>query len=95
MLRPIASRGRNATHPDLAYAARVASLAQSVSSPSLLLCRAGGELLRLLAMPIGRYGIGLVLGLLTRVELIRLAGGDTAMLLLWCQQVSIATGGSG
>jgi hypothetical protein len=41
-------------------------------------------------MPIGLYGIGLLLGLLVRIELIRLASGDAVMLLLRCQQVMIA-----
>ena len=43
-------------------------------------------------MPIGLYGIGLLLGLLMRIELIRLADRDTVMmmLLLLCQQIMIA-----
>ena len=41
-------------------------------------------------MPISLYGIGLLLGLLMRIELIRLAGRDAVMMLLRCQQVMIA-----
>jgi hypothetical protein len=42
-------------------------------------------------MPIGLYGISLLLGLLMRIELIRLADRDTVMmmLLLLCQQIMI------
>jgi hypothetical protein len=80
------------TYPDLTYAARVASLAQPISFPSLPLRRTVCELLQLLAMSIGLYGISLLLSLLMWVELIRLAWWSTMMvlLLLLCQEIMIA-----
>lgn len=75
-------------YSDLAYAARVARLAQSIALPSRLLCPISRYLLRVLGMvvAIGMSVVGLWLDVLIGVEGIRLMGRRAMLLLLLLRQ---------